>query len=95
MTKEPVGGGDPLVIRNVEFIGGMAEKVTHGVDGLHFRANDAGELARTLEHAATTPGLWEQLRSGIRPVYPMEQHVAALEALYERLLRTREVANVG
>jgi len=28
MTKEPVGGGDPLVIRNVEFIGGMAEK--HG-----------------------------------------------------------------
>ena len=28
MTKEPGGGGDPLVIRNVEFIGGMAEK--HG-----------------------------------------------------------------
>ena len=28
MTKDPGGGGDPLVIRNVEFIGGMAEK--HG-----------------------------------------------------------------
>jgi GTP-binding protein len=28
MAKDPVGGGDPLVIRNVEFIGGMAEK--HG-----------------------------------------------------------------
>jgi GTP-binding protein len=28
MAKDPGGGGDPLVIRNVEFIGGMAEK--HG-----------------------------------------------------------------
>ena len=28
MTRDPGGGGDPLVIRNVEFIGGMAEK--HG-----------------------------------------------------------------
>jgi GTP-binding protein len=28
MPKEPGGGGDPLVIRNVAFIGGMAEK--HG-----------------------------------------------------------------
>jgi GTP-binding protein len=28
MAKDPDGGGDPLVIRNVEFIGGMAEK--HG-----------------------------------------------------------------
>ncbi len=92
VIQEAFHFGRPVICSD---IGGMAEKVTHGVDGLHFRANDAGELARTLEHAATTPGLWEQLRSGIRPVYPMEQHVAALEALYERLLRTREVANVG
>jgi GTP-binding protein len=28
MAKDPGGGGEPLVIRNVEFIGGMAEK--HG-----------------------------------------------------------------
>jgi GTP-binding protein len=28
MTKDPGGGADPLIIRNVEFIGGMAEK--HG-----------------------------------------------------------------
>jgi GTP-binding protein len=28
MSKDPGGGSDPLVIRNVEFIGGMAEK--HG-----------------------------------------------------------------
>lgn len=28
MAKDPGGGGNPLVIRNVEFIGGMAEK--HG-----------------------------------------------------------------
>jgi glycosyltransferase involved in cell wall biosynthesis len=76
-------------------IGGMAEKVTHGVDGLHFRAGDAADLARTLEYAVATPGLWEQLRAAIRPVYRMEEHVTALESLYGALLGKREVANVG
>ena len=37
-------------------IGGMAEKVTDGVNGLHFRAGDARSLARVLERAITTPG---------------------------------------
>jgi glycosyltransferase involved in cell wall biosynthesis len=73
----------------------MAEKVTHGVDGLHFRAGDAADLARTLEYAVATPGLWEQLRAAIRPVYRMEEHVTALESLYGALLGKREVANVG
>jgi glycosyltransferase involved in cell wall biosynthesis len=76
-------------------IGGMAEKVRHGVDGLHFRAGDSADLARTLEYAVATPGLWEQLQAGIRPVYRMEQHVAALEALYAGLLCKRDVASVG
>jgi glycosyltransferase involved in cell wall biosynthesis len=76
-------------------IGGMAEKVTHGVDGLHFRAGDAADLARTLEYAVTTPGLWKQLHAAIRPVYGMEAHVRALESLYSALLSRRKIANVG
>jgi glycosyltransferase involved in cell wall biosynthesis len=69
-------------------IGGQSEKVTDGVNGLHFRRGDSESLARAMERAVETPGLWEQLRNGIpdRPGYPMEDHAATLEALYESLL---------
>lgn len=46
-------------------IGGMGEKVRHAVDGLHVRTGDAMHWGRTLLEAATTPGLWDQLRTGI------------------------------
>ena len=36
----------PVICSN---IGGMAEKVTDGVDGLHFRVNDPRDLARAIE----------------------------------------------
>jgi glycosyltransferase involved in cell wall biosynthesis len=92
VIQEAFHFGRPVICSD---IGGMAEKVTHGVNGLHFRAGDAADLARTLEHAVATPGLWEQLRGGIRPVYRMEEHLASLESLYGALLRKSEVANVG
>jgi glycosyltransferase involved in cell wall biosynthesis len=92
VIQEAFHFGRPVICSD---IGGMAEKVTHGVNGLHFRAGDAADLARTLEYAIRTPGLWEQLRAGIRPVYPMADHVAALESLYGALLHKREVAHVG
>lgn len=78
-------------------IGGMAEKVRDGVDGLHFRAGDPRSLAEVIRTALDTPGLWERLRDGIRPVHPMEQHVETLAGVYRDLLvRTaKEVAHVG
>jgi glycosyltransferase involved in cell wall biosynthesis len=63
-------------------IGGMAEKVEDGVNGLHFRANDAASLAATIESAAGDPALWERLREGIKPVYRMETHARELLGLY-------------
>jgi glycosyltransferase involved in cell wall biosynthesis len=77
-------------------IGGMAEKVKHGVNGLHFRAGDARSLADTIRTAAGTPGLWERLREGIQPVHPMTTHVATLTEIYNALLRHElEVAHAG
>jgi glycosyltransferase involved in cell wall biosynthesis len=78
-------------------IGGMAEKVTDGIDGLHFRAGDPRSLARVLERAATTPALWESLQSGITGVYDMQTHVASLRSMYREQLerrhpRSRELA---
>ena len=67
----------------------MAEKVSDGVNGLHFRAGDAQSLATVMSHAATAPALWENLRVGITPVTSMEAHVDALDGLYRSILEDR------
>ncbi len=75
--------GRPVICTD---IGGMEEKVTNGVDGLHFRRGDAEHLAEVIERAATTPGLWEELAAGIPEVHPMDTHVANMTAVYRDLL---------
>jgi glycosyltransferase involved in cell wall biosynthesis len=75
--------GRPVICSN---IGGMAEKVTDGVNGLHFRAGDAHSLARVLERAISEPGLWESLREHAADVYDMDDHVMSLRAIYRELL---------
>ena len=75
----------PLVIQEAFFhrrpvicsdVGGMAEKVTDGVDGIHFRVGDAFSLARDdREGDAASPRLWRALRDGIREPYAMDAHV--------------------
>ena len=88
----------PLVIQEAFFhgkpvicsdIGGMAEKVTDGVNGLHFRVGNATSLAATLERAITAPGLWEDLRARVPAGYGMDEHVASLGDLYAELLEAR------
>jgi glycosyltransferase involved in cell wall biosynthesis len=63
-------------------IGGMAEKVTDGVNGLHFRVGDAVSLAETMRRAVETPSLWQRLHDGISPVYGMAEHIERLSHLY-------------
>jgi glycosyltransferase involved in cell wall biosynthesis len=67
-------------------IGGMAEKVTDGVNGLHFEVGRPESLAWAIKRAVTTPGLWAQLRAGIPEVLRMDEHVANLSAIYRDLL---------
>jgi len=90
VIQEAFHFGRPVIASD---IGGMAEKVTHEVDGLHFRANDPTSLAATMRRAATEPGLWERLHGGIRPVYRMEEHVQWLSELYRQLLDGKVVAH--
>ena len=94
----------PLVIQEAFFhgrpvicsdIGGMAEKVRDGVDGLHFRRNDAFSLAGAFETAATSPRLWKGLREGIREPHAMDTHVARLLDLYGEHVDRRKGAAVG
>jgi glycosyltransferase involved in cell wall biosynthesis len=67
-------------------IGGMAEKVTDGRNGLLFGAGDAKALAQTIQRAVETDGLWDRLRAAIPPVHAMDDHIEVLGATYERLL---------
>lgn len=67
-------------------IGGMAEKVHHDVDGLHFSANDPHSLSETMLRAAHSPGLWERLRESIRLPFSIDESAEAHVALYQSLL---------
>jgi glycosyltransferase involved in cell wall biosynthesis len=92
----------PLVIQEAFFhrrpiicsdVGGMAEKVRDGVDGLHFRVGDSHSLATTIEAAVENPRLWRSLRDGIREPHSMDTHVEHLLETYEDLIERRtEVA---
>jgi glycosyltransferase involved in cell wall biosynthesis len=88
VIQEAFHHGRPVICSD---IGGMAEKVKDGVNGLHFKAGDASALARTMEAAVETPGLWDRLQGGIEPVYSMTEHVGALGELYAELLARKEL----
>jgi len=79
----------PVICSN---IGGMAEKVTDGVDGLHFRVGDPEDLARVIAEAATSSQQWRNLSANISPIYPMRTHVEELVKLYDDLLGAEQVA---
>lgn len=83
--------GKPVICSDV---GGMAEKVAHGENGLHFRAGDPRSLAAALREAVGDPRLARRLRAGVPPIFDMEEHVANVTTLYDELLRTRRAVEV-
>ena len=82
--------GRPVICSD---IGGMAEKVDDGVNGLHFaKVGSPQDLARVLVDAVDTDGLWERLREGI----PEVQSAAVAErhaAIYRELSASPTPAN--
>lgn len=54
----------PVIASN---IGGMAEKVRHGVDGLHFEVGNPFALAERLSSIVQDPGMRSRLVANIRP----------------------------
>jgi len=68
-------------------IGGMAELVRDGIDGLHFRVGDAHDLREKIRTLIDDPGLLERLRGGIRPQKTIETDAAEVRSRYERLTR--------
>ncbi len=71
----------PVIASNV---GGMKERIRHGVDGLHFNVGDARSLAETMKRAATEEGLWDRLSAGIRRPSSREEMTGTFLELYQR-----------
>jgi len=86
VIQEAFAHGRPVICSN---IGGMAEKVMNGVNGLHFRVGDARHLADRLLEAARTQGLWERLHAGIQPPPTIAETTERHLELYERIRESK------
>ncbi|HSK40036.1 MAG TPA: glycosyltransferase family 4 protein [Arenibaculum sp.] len=83
VIQEAFQQGRPVICSN---IGGMAEAVRDGVDGLHFRTGDAADLARVMVRAMSEPGLWGRLAANIPRVPTITQAATRHLALYRDLI---------
>jgi glycosyltransferase involved in cell wall biosynthesis len=86
VIQEAFFHGRPIIASD---IGGMAEKVRNGVDGLHFHVSNPESLAEAMTSAMTEPGLWDRLHRGIRPPTTAEAAATQHAALFGRLLDRR------
>ena len=84
VIQEAAASGRPVLTSD---IGGMAEKVVHGVTGYHFRAGDPLSLAAAIRDALLDPDAWTRLRESIPPPYAMSNHLRVLEDLYNSVKR--------
>lgn len=66
-------------------LGGLAERVHDGVDGLLLPHADEQAWAEALRRLATEPGLLERLRDGVRRVRTLDEEADALVACYRHL----------
>jgi glycosyltransferase involved in cell wall biosynthesis len=69
----------PVIASNV---GGPAERITHGKDGLLFGVGDSSALADAIRRACTEKGLWDRLVQGIAPAITTQVMADGYVAIY-------------
>ena len=87
VIQEAFMAGLPVICSN---IGGMAEKVTDRVNGLHFKAGDHFDLLDRIMELADSPELYSNLVKGIPSIYADHVMAADLHALYDELIAKNE-----
>ncbi len=75
----------PVIVSD---LGGMAELVEDGVNGLRFTPGDASSLAAQLRQLIEAPGLLSQLREGIRPVKSVAEEMSELFEIYRGVIKS-------
>jgi len=81
---ESQAAGTPVI---AAALGGMAELVQHGVNGLLFRVNDAHDLAQQIARLLDEPGLLDSLRANTPTVKTPDEEMAELFELYRQIAR--------
>jgi GT2 family glycosyltransferase/glycosyltransferase involved in cell wall biosynthesis len=86
VIKEAFAAGVPVVASN---LGGMAELVEDGRNGLLFNAGDQDDLRRVVLRLLDEPSLLPALRTGIPHVRTMDEDAAWTQSIYEKALTER------
>ena len=86
---EAILTGTPVIASN---LGGMADFVRHGENGLLFKAGDADDLARQIEWVVADPSRLDALRQPTVPIKTMAQDAADMERRYLELLGAPSVS---
>jgi len=86
VIQEAFASGVPVVTADV---GGMAELVTDGEDGLTFAVGDADALADRLRRLAENPGLVADLREGVTEPKRLRDHAREVADLYAECVEER------
>ena len=86
IIREAFAAGVPVVASD---LGGMAEMVHDGIDGLLFPAGDARALAAALRRLVNDRSLLEALRGGIVRPMSIEADAASLRTVYGQLTAGR------
>ncbi|WP_448192682.1 glycosyltransferase family 4 protein [Azospirillum sp. sgz301742] len=84
--------GRPVICSD---IGGMAEAVTDGVNGVHVRAGDILALANRMVAVIESDGVWEELRQGLPSSRSIQECADEHKALYQKSGSRRRAANAG
>ena len=73
-------------------MGGMAEHVRNGLDGLHFEPESADSLARLMALVCTKPDIWLEMQGSLAQPLCSNSAFEAHRRLFEHLLaQDREV----
>jgi glycosyltransferase involved in cell wall biosynthesis len=72
-------------------IGGMAEAVKDGINGLHFRVADPGDLRRKMEYCISHPEEVARMGQNTPRVKSIEENATEIEKIYSRLIPFRRL----
>ncbi len=86
VVKEAFLAGVPVVASR---LGGMAEAVQEGHNGLLFEPGDAADLGRVLGRVLNEPDLLPRLRRGIPKVRSLAEDARALRNIYQESVPTK------
>jgi len=81
--------GRPVICSNV---GGMAEKVKHNINGLHFEVGNAAALAEAINAVCFDAELWNRLSKQVPKIESVESSCSAMLNWYQVLWGNRQIS---